>query len=605
MSKLVSAQETPLAPPMSAPKAMPTHAQKSAQPHKPKGIADMPITKQTAPTKVHMVLHFTPKDCLVWGCLGALGLWLGFPNALLHVPFLVLLYPAALALLGIAAYTQGQSPVQALRHGWLTGLAGASAALYWLAIPIENVGGLPLALAIPCAMAMGAYVGLYGGMFSLGAYYGQKYLAKAPLRQIILLAVLWYGLEMLRNVAFTGFPWLTLSAAFAPYPLLIQGASVLGAYGLSAAYVLMALAFGRFCIKALPLRQRLSSLALCSVLLVALGGHGLYALMPAEQDAAPKATLKDTANSFPVIMVEGNIDQNIKWEPQLQQSTLQLYMDLSRKALQDLRQENAHAQALVLWPETAMPFFLENHPVLGRQLLRFVREVQSPLVVGAPAMNRDPQGGNRPFNRAYSLSENGELWGYYDKVHLVPFGEYVPHWLQWNILEGLLQSIGAFSAGTQEKPLQSALPISNGNTLPLALGLLICYEGIFPELAHKRVELGANVLVNLSNDGWFGDSAAPLQHLHLTLMRAVEQGRWLIRNTNTGISAIIDAQGTIRLQGSQFKAQSLLGYAKTRQKKTVFHTLYTWLPWAMLALGILCLGTIWLSQRNITSKKSA
>ncbi len=520
------------------------------------------------------------------GALGALGLWLGFPNALVHLPFLALLYPWALAVLG----THAPSAPEALRRGWITGLGGSFAALYWLAIPIQNVGGLPWALAIPCAMAMGAYVGLYGGLFSLAAHKLTGSMPISPLRRMVALACLWYGFEMLRNVAFTGFPWLTLSAAFAPYPLLIQGASVLGAYALSAVYVALTL----FLTQGLwqhfartSLRARGQALGAAFLLLLCVLGYGFYALYFSAN--ATQAHAEKTR--FPVIMVEGNIDQNIKWEPRIQQATLGTYASLSLNAVQAFRQEYSQGKPLIIWPETAMPFFIEHHPLLGRQLLQLVRASKASFLLGAPAAHMDETGQNRPFNRAYSLNENAELLGYYDKVHLVPFGEYVPSWLQWNVLEGLLQSIGAFSVGVQETPLKNTAFNIHGQEVALALGVLICYEGIFPELTQKRVAHGANVLVILSNDGWFGDSPAPLQHLQLSLLRAVEQGRWLIRTTNTGISAIVDAQGRIHLQGAQFKAQSLTGFAATSVTTTLFHKLYPYIPWVMLALFAYCLGS--------------
>ncbi len=517
--------------------------------------------------------------------MGGAGLWLGFPNALLQLPFFALLYPVALTLLGFKA----PHATEALRRGWLTGLVGSFAALYWLAIPIKNVGELPWALAIPCAMAMGAYVGLYGGLSTLASYHIQRLIPHAPVRQILTLSCLWYFLELLRNVAFTGFPWLSLSSSMAPYPLFIQGANVVGGYGLSAIFVLLSLCLAQGLQRNLLARQRQLYLSMGMGICLILVGYGFYGL---EQNR------QEPQKAFPVIMVEGNVDQNIKWDKEVQQKTLEIYTGLSQQALLDVRKTSPQAQPLLIWPETAMPFYIERHPLLGRQLLQFIAKAHTPLLVGAPAVNINEKGKNVPFNRAYSISENTTLLGYYDKVHLVPFGEYVPPWLQLNFLEGLLQSIGAFSAGTQENPLKNIAFGDPDHAISLALGVLICYEGIFPELAHRRVSLGANVLVNISNDGWFGDSAAPLQHLHLTTMRAVEQGRWLIRNTNTGISAIINPRGEVVMRGGQFKAQSLTGEAYTRENLTLFHTLFPFLPWIMLLIGALSLGSAYNDERR-------
>ncbi len=520
--------------------------------------------------------------------MGSVGLWLSFPNNLFQLPFLVILYPMALFLLGQKA----PHALEALRRGWLTGLVGSFAALYWLAVPIKNVGGLPWALALPCAMFMGAYVGLYGGIFALISHHLQRLIPHAPLRLMLSLSCVWYFLELLRNVAFTGFPWLSLSSAMAPYPLFIQGANVVGAYGLSAVFVMLGLCLAQSLQKNLSLFQRQIHFGVSIGIFLILLSYGFYSF---EQKNYA------TQEAFPVVMVEGNVDQNVKWEKELQQKTLDTYTGLSQQALSALRETHPKAQPLLIWPETAMPFYLEHHPQLGQQLLQFIAKAHTPLLVGAPAVNINEKGHNIPFNRAYSISETTALLGYYDKVHLVPFGEYVPPWLHFNFLEGLLQSIGAFTAGTQENPLKNIAFTDPNHPISLALGVLICYEGIFPELAQRRVHLGANVLVNISNDGWFGDSAAPLQHLQLTTMRAVEQGRWLIRNTNTGISAIISPHGEVMMQGGQFKAQSLTTEAYTRQEYSLFHVLYAFMPWTMCLICSLSLGSALLGKnRSIT-----
>ncbi len=520
-------------------------------------------------------LRLSDLQKVLLGIVSIVGLWLGYPNDVAHVPFLVLLFP--LVLVGLAANVQ--SGGEAFKIGWLVGLLGNAIGLYWLTLPVMEVGGLPWALAVPCTLFIAAYVGAYGGIFALASYHFGKAMPQYPLQRVLALACLWYGLELVRSVAFTGFPWLSLSSAFASFPFMIQGASVVGAFGLSALFVAVGL-----CIleSVYPLyapysvKQRVTIGGIGGALLaliLALGFYTLHTYPLMALDAKSK-------DAFTVIMVEGNVDQNIKWEAHNQRATVKLYEDLSRHALMSLRQKDAAAQPLLIWPETAMPFYLDAHPELGRRVINFVRELQTPLLVGAPAMHRDARGVNMPFNRAYLLRSNGTLGGYYDKVHLVPFGEYVPSWLKWNFLEALLQGIGTFTPGTQTKPVQHEA---------LALGVLICYEGIFPDLAQERVDAGANVLINISNDGWFGDSPAPKQHLDMAIMRAVEQGRWLVRSTNTGISAIVDNFGRVRLQGAQFKEQALTGMAKIESGKTFFHKLYGFIPVFFLVIFLCCL----------------
>ncbi len=504
--------------------------------------------------------------------LGVAGLWLGFPNDVLHIPPLALLYPAMLVRMAVAART----PSQAFRQAWFMGTVACAAALYWLAVPVHEVAALPWVLALPCALAIAAYVAVYGAVFCAGAHVLHKKFRDIPfgvVRLCVALACLWYGLECARGWVFTGFPWLVTSAAFAPWPVMIQAASVVGAYALSAIYVCATLMLQEAFAHEYTVRKRAALLAASSAIVCTVVLWGLYVL-----ESTPRSYGQGDAAAR-VIIAEGNINQNQKWDLALQEKTLDIYIQLTQDAL--MQKADGALPTIILWPETAMPFFIEQHPHLGRKLLRFTQSIKTPIVLGAPgaAANKDNKTGQVDiFNRAYVINEHGQLASFYDKSHLVPFGEYVPTWLALDFLAPLLQEIGDFTLGRQQKPLTVG---------SLSLGVLICYEGVFPELARQRVEDGANILLNLSNDGWFGDSSAPEQHLQLSLMRAVEQGRWLVRSTNTGISAIVDSNGRFLLKGQQFQRQSLEGYVETKVEKTIFYAIQPYLVLVFLGLFVL------------------
>lgn len=268
------------------------------------------------------------------------------------------------------------------------------------------------------------------------------------------------------------------------------------------------------------------------------------------------------------LFIEGNIDQNQKWVPAFQASTLDLYIKHTKDGLSAIQEKSDNF--LVLWPETALPFFLEKSRPLTSRLFQFVRQMGEPLLFGAPGLEEGKElSESGVFNRAYLLNPDGQIEAFYDKEHLVPFGEYVPSWLKLEFLEPLLQGVGIYESGRDASPLRYA---------SLALGMLICYEGIFPWLAQERVEKGANILVDISNDGWFGRSPAAVQHLYLTIARCVEQNRWLLRSTNTGLSAIVDNYGRIRILGSQFVSGSLYGKAWVLEEKSIYHRLSPYLP---------------------------
>lgn len=539
-----------------------------------------------------------PRCHIVLGLMGALGLWLGFPNPLVHMPLLVLLYPVALMLLGI--YASGARI--ALRQGWLTGLVGASAALYWVTVPLHNVGGIPWPLAIPFAMALGAYVGLYGGLFSLAAY-GLRY--HPPLIRGLELGLVWYFLELVRGFFCTGFPWLTLSAAFVPWPSFLQGASLVGAYALAGIFVTLCCWFSAAISgaastppqagpmrlteqhPALPVFSRpavLLTMALLGWAACILGG-----MWRLQQDALLNA---DNPAARPVFYIEGNIDQNQKWDSNWQQSTVTRYLALSEAALTPAPSapSGTGLRPLVIWPETSMPFYYQDHPLHGPSLRNFAAENGVTLLLGAPGYSKNTASRTFTiFNRAFLIDATGKDKGYYEKEHLVPFGEYLPPLLAFDFLKPLLQGVGDFTTGTTIAPLQADA---------MSIGMLICYESIFPELAQQRVAQGADVLVNISNDGWFGDSAAAEQHLELAAVRAIEQGRWLLRGTNTGISATFDHLGRLVTKGSQFKAQSVPSYMVARTQLTVYHHMAAYIPWFGLALFAFLFILGHLRQRN-------
>ncbi len=478
--------------------------------------------------------------------LALLGAWFGFANPLLHVPATVLLLPSAL----ILAARQARTTKEAARLGFLTALPAYTAGLYWLAIPVHDYGGLPWALALPCPVLVGAVLAAYASIFCL-----LLHRAKAADHFVgaLFAAALWAGLELARNTLLTGFPWLTLSSALAPWPWAIGLAAWIGAFGLSGVLVGIchALVAGRgpWKLAALPL------LALC--------------LLPA-QPSAPEPS-RTTASAA---LIQGNIDQNQKWEPSLQASILDTYRTLSRKAVAD------HHPDIVIWPETAMPFYFQDGGELAEAMRATVAELGTALIAGSPAYSV-PRGADQPayvlHNRAYLLDTSGHTLSWYDKEHLVPFGEYVPlgQWLPF--VTKLVPGEYEFRPGLNPATLKTGR---------LSMGALICYEAIFPELAQKQVELGANVLVNISNDAWFGRSSAPLQHLHLTILRAVEQNRSIIRATNTGITTFIGPTGELHGQTALF-APDILHKADIEllTATTFYHDHFQLIHMAFLAMA--------------------
>ena len=472
--------------------------------------------------------------------LATFGAWLGFANPLFHFPLAALAFPLGLAWIGLRA----TSGINAFKFGWLAGLLSATGLYYWMVIPVQTYGGLPWFIALPCPVLLAAFMSIYYGLFSLGMYYAGRQITGIPL--CILAGLSWASMEMLMGTILSGFPWINLASAFAPWPFAIQGASVIGSYGLSGILATLAIA----CLLYSTYR---STLWLSVGLIVILTGFGFYRGL----------TFDTGIPDYTVSIAQGNVDQGMKWIPKYQAQTIKKYVKITLDAI------SKHKPKVVIWPETAMPFYLQDESPFRKAVQILAQDSKTSIITGSPAYRITDKKTNKYvlFNRAWLMDETGRTVQSYDKEHLVPFGEYMPL-EEWMPFEKLVQAAGNFAPGEDNKPL-----VLNG----VALGMLICYEAIFPELAQKQVERGANALLNISNDAWFGDTSAPKQHLNLSIMRAVEQGRWLVRCTNTGISAFVDPVGRITALGTQFQAESLSAKIAPLETKTIYHRIFPWL----------------------------
>lgn len=541
--------------------------------------------------------------------LGALGLFFGFPNPLAQVPLLLLLCPFSLYLLA-ARNPKGKA---AFLRGWLLGLAGQSLALYWLTVPMIEVGQLPLFLAVPALMLLTAYLSLYYGLTALAMHLAAKWFEGSGRGSLSgFLAPITGGLafaagELFCGRLFSGFPWLNLASGFVPWPEWVQGASLVGSYGMSALFAAAA-SFAACAALKRGVKERLPSAGACLAVLVIIWGFGRYRLsLPPLPDAG--------STTVRFIAVQGNIDQNRKWTPAYQAATVDHYIALTQKGLREAGRIKANgprpAMTMALWPETAMPFYFETHTALADKIRNFA--LQQDAAIGFGTLHRVLTPARIILtNRFLLLNPRGDIVGHYDKEHLVPFGEYIPGPLDFAFLHNILQGM-YFSPGLALEPLFLSVkdpladaprpPLVNGKPQvlngqsqafapSLAAGVLICYEAIFPELAQKRVKSGADILINISNDGWFGKTSAPAQHLNLAAMRAVEQNRYLVRGTNTGYTALISPRGIIEKKGGLYLDEVFVFDARTLTGLTPFHHIFYFIqfflafcPFVLLSIG--------------------
>ncbi len=449
------------------------------------------------------------------------------------------------------------------KSGFTAGLVFFAATLYWVNIVMTTYGHLPPGVSFILYLLLAAYLALYWGTATWAACRlkesrGYPYAMTLP--------VLWVAMEFLREFLLTGFPWATLGYSQHDWLTTIQSADLFGVYGLSFLIVFCNAAFAeslqmlwRQNYRDLPVKALIAAV----VLLVSNFGYGYWRL---QQD------LDGRTESLQTALAQGNIPQDLKWRPENQLNTVKTYRDLS------LRAERVAAKALIVWPEAAMPFYFQDGGQLAESVSLLPVETDAFLLFGSPAYQRDAAG-LRYLNSAFLLSPSGMIIGRSDKTHLVPFGEYVPLSGFLPFVNKLVVGIGDYSPGEI-----NPLPIKGHK-----LGVLVCYEVIFPELAREYVRQGSDLLVNITNDAWFGESSAPWQHLAMARFRAVENRVWLARAANTGISALIAPSGKITQQSGLFEAAFLGGEVGLGARPGLYSRMGDLIPGLFLLISVLWL----------------
>jgi apolipoprotein N-acyltransferase len=441
------------------------------------------------------------------------------------------LAPAALVL-GLA----GLGVRRAAWLGFLASLAAHSAILHWIYVVTVQYGHAPPAVGVVAPVALASYIAVFGALFGACA----ALVARAGVVPPLAAALFWTALDHLRSFALSGFPWATLGYAQHQNAALLPLASLGGVYALSFVSVLGGASLARV----VQLR-RLDAAAASGLAAVALAHAIGWGISAAEADEAGLPRLR-------VAVLQGNIDQGVKWSPEFAERTLEIYEDLSRRAA-------AQGARVIVWPETAVPGAIDPGRDDHLRFERLARETGAALVVGAVGLDFGPG----PTlvgvtDSAFVFDASGELAHRYDKTHLVPFGEYVPlQDLLGRVFRAVARGIAEIgvSAGPRPRALAFAVP---GSTAELTAGVPICYELLFPELMRRFVRGGAEVLFAMTNDAWYGRTGAPYQFLAITALRSAETRVWTARAANTGVSAIIDARGRVLRQTRIFERDLLV-----------------------------------------------
>lgn len=462
-----------------------------------------------------------------------------------------------LGLAGLFLLWHGQPPRRAALRGLWFGLGYFGVGVSWVFVAIHVFGhsGVPVAVLLTALFV--AFFALYP---LLAGFLAARYLTASPRVQFLLLwPVLWMLVEWLRGWFLSGFPWLTIGYSFIDTPL-AGFAPLIGVYGVT---WLAGLIAGLIALAVVEVgRVRWLALGVIPVLFVV--GAGLQLLRWTEPVGEP----------IKVALVQGNIPQDTKWRPELVQRTLDTYANLTREHW---------GNRLIVWPEAAITLFY--HEAANDYLAPLAREARTQgasIVLGIPV--REP-GTRRYFNSLVSLDEPV---GFYHKRHLVPFGDYVPG---EELLRGLIRFFDLPMSGFSHGPDRQPLLVAAGHKLAST----VCYEDIFGNEVIESLPEAA-LLINATNNAWYGDSFAPHQHLEMSRWRALETGRDLLRATTNGVSALVDAQGRITARSAQFATAVVTGTVQARQGASPYVRSGNW-PVILLSLAVLGAG-LWFRRRS-------
>jgi len=466
----------------------------------------------------------------------------------------------ALAPLLVALAQAPRRAGRAFGLGLTTGVAYYAGTLYWISGVMAQYGGFGAPLAVVIAGLLVVFLSLFTGLF--GAIVGAV-LARLGRRALLVAPAVWVSTELLRTYFGGGFPWTLLGYSQATVLPVAQLASVTGVYGLSALVgaVSAALAFA-------SLERGRAGWQAVIVTVTVVAGIAIWGAA-----RIGEGHLLRSGTPLTVGLVQGNVAQDLKWDPRLEDEILDKYLRYSRDAARK-------GARLVLWPESATPFYFEEH-VKGERIRRLARDEHVSLLIGSDQFQRSLPPVS--YNAAFLVGPDGRTAGVYRKVHLVPFGEYVPLRRLLFFAAPLIENVSDFAPGQEVV----TLPLAGGHRVSTA----ICYEVVYPALIRDGVLQGSELLTTITNDAWFGRSSAPWQHFEMAALRSIEQGRYLARAANTGISGFVDPYGRVLARSDLFVDRVMVGDVRLIDERTWYARLGDVVAWASLAVTGLVLAS--------------
>jgi len=435
--------------------------------------------------------------------------------------------------------------------------------LYWLVETMTTFGGLSWPLAVLAASLLVAYLALFPAAFAAILARTVRSLGN---RGILLAPAFWVTTELGRQYVWDGFPWALLGYRQITVLPVAQVASIFGVYGLSALLALTSAAAAY----AIVDRSRARWLPLAASGLVVAGVAVWGAARMSRNELA------SAGDPVRVAVLQGNIAQEDKWNPALRDSITDRYLSMTRAAL-------GQGATFILWPESSTPFYFERDLLRGAAIRRLAAEAKATFLVGSDQIEPikpvpgqpAPAETERYYNAAFLVKPDGSVGGVYRKMHLVPFGEYVPAKALLFFAGTIVEAVSDFSAGTEAV----MLPV-DGHVVSTA----ICYEVIYASLMRQFVTAGSELLTTITNDAWYGRSSAAYQHWDQAALRAIEGGRYLARAANTGISGFVDPYGRVLAKSNMFEQELLVHDLRFLKHRTIYSRIGDAVAWLSLAL---------------------
>jgi apolipoprotein N-acyltransferase len=449
--------------------------------------------------------------------------------------------------------------------GWITGFVGSAITTYWVVTVMAKYGGFAPWVAVPIGALLWAYLGLFTGA---GALVTGWTVRRRGVIGLWAAPAAWVTFEWLRSWLFGGFPWTLLGTSQAHVLPVVQFASVAGVFGLSGLLVMVSTAAAAVALSRHGRHLRMAAVTM-GVLAVVVAG-GMFRLADGR--------LTQSGTPLRVGIVQGSVPEDLKFDPAYRDGIIARYLALSRQVI-------GSGARLVIWPESSTPFFFNLESQLALPIRKLAVETRTPFIIGTddlvPPVGHEPQ---HLYNSSIVLGPDGQSHAEYRKVYLAPFGEYVPFQKLLFFVGPLVDAVSNFTPGTEA----TVLPTSVGT-----VSTSICYESVYPWLSRAFVAHGSQLLAIITNDAWFGTSSAASQHFDQGSVRAVEEGRYVVRAANTGISGIVDPYGRVLAETALFVPTAFVADVRLLDGHTVYEMTGDWVAWIGAAISAVLIFWGW------------